>query len=114
MLLKIDDDSPQLSGEKLEIFHTISIKDMFLVKRARPDLDPGFVLLATWVRALTKQCWSKLAKIMSFMLETKDEVLMLSPDDTKNLHWHAGSAFGALPDVKTHTGGTFSMDFGSA
>ena len=41
-LFKIYDDLPQLSEEKLKMLHTLAMKGMFLVKRARPDLEPGF------------------------------------------------------------------------
>ena len=49
---------------------------------------------------------------MSFMLGTKDEVLTLSADDSKKLYWHAAAAFGAHSDMKSNTGGTFSMVHG--
>ena len=46
---------------------------------------------------------------MQFALGTKDEVLNLSADDSQNLHRHMDAAFGVQPDMRSHTGGTFSM-----
>ena len=89
------------------------MKGTFLVKRARPDLEPGFVFLSSRVRASMKQDWSKLVKIMSFVLGTKDKTLMLSADDSHHLHCHVDAAFGVHPDMKSHTSGVFSMGFGA-
>ena len=82
------------------------MKGMFLVKRARPDLEPGLGFISSRVRASTQQDWSTLLKLMSFMLGTKDEVLTLSVNDSNILHWHTHAAFGVHSDMKSHTGGT--------
>ena len=50
---------------------------------------------------------------MSFMLVTKEEVLDLSADDSKNLCWYIGASFGMHSDMKSHTGGTFNMGYGA-
>ena len=108
-MFKVDDDSPLLSEQKLEMFHTFLMKGMFLVKRVRPDLEPGFGVLSSRVRASTKQDWSKLVKLMSLMLGTNEEVLTLSADESKNLHWRTDAAFGVHSYMKNHTDGKFSM-----
>ena len=51
----VDDDSPLLSEQKSEMFHTFVVKGMFLVERARSDLEPGFGFLSSRVKAPTKQ-----------------------------------------------------------
>ena len=86
MLCKIDDDSSLSIDQKSETFHTIAMKVMLLVKRARLDLEPGFVFLPSRARVLTDKDWSKSSKLMSFMLGTKDEVLTLSVYESTNLH----------------------------
>ena len=85
-LFNTDDDPPLLSKQKSETFHTIAMKGSLLVKRSRPDSELGFGFLSSRAKSSTQHDWSKLAKIMSFMLGTKDEVLTLSNDDSKNLH----------------------------
>ena len=64
-------------------------------------------------RASTQQDWSKLVKIMSFILGTKNEALTLSAEGIQNPHWHADAALGVYPDMKSHTSGTFRMGFGA-
>ena len=53
-----------------------------------------------------------LKKIMSFVLGTKDETLMLSADDSKHLCWSIDAVLGAHSDVKSHTGGMICIGFG--
>ena len=74
-LFKEDEDLPQLSDEKSETSHALIMKGVLLVKRARSNLETGFVFQASRIRALKQWGWYKLAKIMSLMLGTKDEVL---------------------------------------
>ena len=47
-------DGLKLNEKKSEMLHTLTMKDAFLVKRARPNLEPVFEFLATRVRASTK------------------------------------------------------------
>ena len=56
--------------------------------------------------------WSKLAKIMSFMLGTKDEALTLSADSSQNSCWQIDAALGARLEMEINAGGTFRMGFG--
>jgi hypothetical protein len=49
-LFCVNETSPKLSQEKAKIFHTFVMKGMFLCKRARQDVLPGIVFLATRVK----------------------------------------------------------------
>jgi hypothetical protein len=40
-LMKVDTKSKHLDAEKKAIFHTFTMKAMFLYKRGRPDVSPG-------------------------------------------------------------------------
>ena len=71
-LFKLDDYSLSLSEHESEMFHTCVVKGMLLVKRARPDLELGFGFLSSRVRSSAQQDYSKLAKVMPFVLGAKD------------------------------------------
>ena len=104
--------SPILDSEKAELLHSFVMKGMFLVKRARPDLEPGFAFLSTRVKCSTEEDWSKLVKIMNFLKVTKNDILTLEADDTGNLYWHLDAAFAVHQDMKGHMGATFSLGCG--
>ena len=84
-----------------------------MVKRARPDLEPGFVFLSSRVRVSTQQNWSKLVKEMPFVSGTKDEVLTLSTDDSQHLYWHIDAAVGVHSVMRSHAGGILVIGFGA-
>ena len=54
---KIDDHSLMAGENKSEMFHTISIKGMFLVKRAISDLKPGFRFFMSRAKSSMQQDW---------------------------------------------------------
>ena len=112
-MFKVDDDSPSLNEHKSETFHTFVMTGMFLVKRARPDLKPGFRFLLSKAKLPTKQDWSKLVKVMLVMMGTMNEVLTLSANDSQHVCWHIDAAFRVHLDMRSHAGGTLSMGFRS-
>ena len=114
VLLKTDDYLPLLIEEKSDIFHSLTMKCVLLVKKYMPDLEPGFGFLSSKVRASTQHDWSKLVKSMSLIIGTKDEVLTLSADASQYLYWRVGTALGVFPYLQSHPGGTFIMGFGAA
>ena len=61
-LFSVDKNSPILSAENLNSFHTHTMKVMYLAKRARPDVLPAVIFLSTRVKAPTVQDWRKFKK----------------------------------------------------
>ena len=64
------------------------MKGMFLVKRSRPDLDPGIRFLSIRVRNPILQDKKKSDKTLNHILFTKNDILKLEADDTQTLHWN--------------------------
>ena len=79
------------------------MKGIFLIKRARPDVEPGFAFLSTRIKYSTEEDWSKLAKMMNYLKTVKNDILTLEADDTGNLYWHVDASFTIHPDMKRHT-----------
>ena len=112
-LMKIDKTSKKLEAERASTFHTFVMKAMFLCKRGRPDINMGISFLATRVKEPTESDWSKLLKVMNFVKRTKDDVPTLEADDTQSLKWYLDAAFAVHPDMKSHTGSTFTLGKGT-
>jgi hypothetical protein len=62
-LFKADTNSPNLSKEKAELFHTFVSKGLFLCKRARSDIQPAIAFLTTLVNGPNQGDWFKLKKM---------------------------------------------------
>jgi len=57
--------------------------------------------------------YKKLARTIQYLKETIDMPLILKDDGSGSLQWWVDASFGVHPDMKSHTGGTFSMGKGS-
>lgn len=112
-LFKVDDKSKKLDTEKGSMFHTMTMKGMYLCKRARPDIQPAITFYSTRVKDPTEQDWTKLKKTLGFLLATINDVLTLEADDTQTITWYIDAAFAVHVDMKSHTGGTMTLGKGS-
>jgi len=95
----IEDLSKRLDPEKKQVFHRTVAKDLFLSKKARPDIQPVASVLCTRVKNPGRNDWNKLVKMMKFLWTTKRDVLTLSA--RKGLHsveWHVDAALAVHPD----------------
>ena len=89
------------------------MKMMFLSKRARPDINPGVCFLTTRVKDPNVRDWDKLMRLLKYLIGTKEDILTLEADDFQELKWSIDAAFVAHPDMKSHTGSTFTMGKGA-
>ena len=112
-LFRVDETSPKLSQEKAKIFHTFVMKGMFLCKRARQDVLPGIVFLATRVKDPNHQDWIKLIKILNYLKATKSDIVKMSADDSQTIKWYVDSSFAVHKDMRGHTGAIMTLGAGA-
>ena len=112
-LFYVDNNSPKLSEESSETFHTYVAKLLFLCTRARPDIQPAVAFMCSRVQEPTQQDWRKLLRVMKFLKETKDVVLTIEVENMANINWYLDASFAVHQDYKSHTGGTMNMGKGS-
>jgi hypothetical protein len=86
-MFKVDEESPRLPEDKMKIFHTVVMKGMFLCKRARQDVLPGIVYLATRVKEPNASDWKKLVRLMNYLQATRNDIAKMSADDTQTIKW---------------------------
>ena len=111
-LFNVDKHSKALEGQKAEDFHTIVAKGLFVLKRARPDIQPPVAYLCTRVSKPTESDWKKMVRMLAFMKQMKDDVLTLEPDGSGVITWGADASFAVHPDMKSHTGYGMTMGKG--
>ena len=105
-------ESPKLTAERADIFHTIVAKGLFVAKRARPDIMVTIVFLCTRVCEPMEEDWSKLVQLLRYLNRTADLFLTLSADDLKIIHWYGDASFAVHQDMKSHTRGLMTMGSG--
>ena len=77
------DNSEKLDKTRAQQFHTTVAKELFISKRARPDIQPTIAILATRVQKPNKQDWEKLVQLMKYLNGTRKYHLTLSIDKWK-------------------------------
>jgi hypothetical protein len=112
-LFMVDPDSAPLSENKLETFHSIVAKLLYVTKRGRPDIQLAVAYLCTRVSCATLQDWDKLHRLLKYLYGTKEESLILGADVLSSMHTWVDAAYGVHMDMKSHTGGVISFGTGA-
>ena len=102
-----------LSKEKTEKFHTVVAKGLFLMKRARPDIQTAIAYLCTRVKNPDESDWVKLVRMMKYLNGTKEKVLTLSADNLRVIKWYVAALFAVHANFKSHTGAVMTMGQGA-
>ena len=81
-LFKVDPTSKKLDSERASIFHTITYQGLFMAQRGRPDVNPAIAFCTTRVNESTEEDWIKLRRMMIFLINTKDNILVINIMET--------------------------------
>jgi len=73
-LLHIPEEDEDLDEEREKRFHSVVAKLLYLMKRARPDLEPAVSFLCTRVSVCKKSDWNKLKRVLQYVNTTIDDV----------------------------------------
>jgi hypothetical protein len=95
--------------EENAIFHTFTLKAIFLCKRGRPDVSPGVGFFTGRVKEPNEQDWMNLLEVLGFLKGTRDDVLTLEADDCQTLIWYIDAAFAVHADMRSQMGAIFTL-----
>ena len=95
------------------MFHTNTVKLLFLSKRARPDVQTAVAYLTMRVRAPVEDHHKKLSHVMKYLRGSIDKILTLEGDAMHLVKWWVDGSFAVHHDMKSHTGATMSLGKGS-
>jgi hypothetical protein len=112
-LYDVNEDAEKLNQERIDTFHTITAKLLFLSKRARPDLQQAVGFLTTRVKCPDTDDWKKLCRVIKYLRGTAGLKLTLEADDAHVIKWWVDAAFGVHNDMRSQTGMTMTMGKGS-
>ena len=56
---------------------------------------------------------SNLIRLLNYLKDTTDEVLILEADDTQTILWYVDAAFAVYKDMRSHSGGIITMGTGA-
>ena len=103
-LFKSDPTSPRLPKDMQEEFHSLVMTLYYLAKRVRGDILTAVSFCATRVLSPTEEDWKKLRRILSFLLYTQEQKLVLRIGSNLQLRAFVDASFGLYEDGKSVTG----------
>jgi hypothetical protein len=112
-LFQVDPNAEKLGEEQREMFHRNVAKLLFLSKRARPDIQTAIAFLCTRVKEPDNDDYKKLRRAMRYLRATRHLPLILEDDGSGAVRWWADSAFAVHHDMRSHTGGLFTLGGGA-
>jgi hypothetical protein len=111
-LFVVNKDCKKLSLEAAASFHTIVAKTLYAIKRARPDTCMNIAFLITRVRSPDTDDWEMLCHLMEYLRGDQDQPLVLSAENDGLLMWYIDASFAVHPNMRSHTGGGFTVGQG--
>ena len=108
-----DEQSPELCEGRSEVFHSVTAKLLFIMKRARPDIGTTVSYLMTRVSKSNEKDWEKLKRCLSFLKGTIHDNRIIGADSLRDLHVWIDASHAVHENMRGHTGGTMSMGRGT-
>ena len=92
-LFTIKKNSPMLSKEKKDKFHSIVAKLLYLSQRARIDIQTAIAFLCTRVAKCTVDDWAKLKQVLQYLYATKELEYIVGADNVPHLKTWVDASF---------------------
>jgi hypothetical protein len=108
----VREDAKTLDDKRREIFHSVTMKLMYIAKRARPDIETAVGFLSTRVSKSDVDDWTKLRRVLQYVYGTVKMSRYIGADNFVDLHTWVDAAYAVHPDMKSQTGGCMSLGTG--
>ena len=112
-LFDVNEKAEPLSKETADMYHHLTATILYLAKKTRPDIQTAVSFLSTRVQAPTIDDWKKLGRCLRYLSNTKDLPLTLEANKNGVLQWWVDASYAVHPNMRSHTGATFTMGKGS-
>jgi hypothetical protein len=111
-LFEITPVTEALSTERADIFRLVVAKLLWVMKRARHDIETAISFLCTRVSRSDEADWLKLKRLLQFLNQTINDVRVIAADDLSKLFTWVDASYAIHHDMRGHTGGAMSFGTG--
>jgi len=114
-LFDVDDNCEKLSSRKADIFHSVTAKLLYIMKRSRPDIETAISFLCKRVSKSDTQDWKKLKRVLAWLKGSINDIRYFGLKNTDEVYMKCwvDAAYAVHPDMKSHTGGSISLGHGT-
>ena len=106
-------DQDLLDEHKLDQYHSVVQKSMYLCKRARPDIEPALSYLCTKVSGPNYNDKMKLDRVLDFLKATKKDRRVIGATSLDKLMTWVNASYATHDNMRSHTGGMMSFGIGA-
>ena len=85
-LFKVEITTEELETKRSDIFHSTTASLLYIMKRARPDIETSVSYLMRRVSKSDNDDWLKLKRVLSFLHVTKDDTRKIGASSLTNIH----------------------------
>ena len=111
-LFRVRMESPALSEDRKERFHSVMAKILYLAKRTRPDLLVAVAFLVRRVQNPDEDDWQKMIRLIQYIRGSKDLGIRLSAASHLSITSYIDASYGVHFDLKSHTGALITLGRG--
>ena len=108
----MDDKCTKLSGKKCELFHIVVAKLLYIMKRARPEIEPLVSHICTQVTKCDEDCWKKLRRISAGRKCTIDDNNIIGASDLSIIFTWIDAVYIVHNGMMSQTDESISMGHG--
>ena len=101
-----------MSEERMEIFHHIVAKLLYVSKRARVDIDLTVSFLCTRVSKSTEEDWVKLKRLLHYLYGTLDMEMIIGANGLDLMETYVDASYAVHHDMRGHTGALMTLGRG--
>ena len=111
-LFIVREEAVRLDIGKSKTSHSVVAKLLFIMKRARPDLETAISFLMTRVSKSDEDDWRKLKRCLGFVKGTLHEKRIIGADNVSDLFVWVDALHAIHANMRGHTGGVMSLGRG--
>jgi len=109
----VNDDTEELDKEESEVFHSATAKLLYIMQRARPDIETVVTFLMKRVSKRNVDDWKKLRKVIGFLKGKIDEKRIIGATSLTEILTFIDSAYAVHANCQSRTGGLSSFEIGA-
>jgi hypothetical protein len=113
-IFNIKPDSPLLSTQDKEIFHSVVYSCLYLAGKVRKDISVAVAFLSGRVQNPTQEDWDKLTHLIQFLISTRNRMLILGGNFSDNMpKMYTDASYGVHSNGRSHTGISIHFNLGA-
>ena len=112
-LFHVNEDAEKLNKQMSEVFHTTTAKLLYIMQRARPDIETAVSFLMKRVSKSDVEDWRKLRRVIGFLKGTIGELRVIGATSLTEILTFVDSAYAVHMNMRSHTGGLSSFGIGA-